>query len=105
MSPSPTADPSQVANSVVTWSGLVLTGFSFLLTVFTAILLLAGLFGLREIRNIRRAGQEVGDEANKILKEANALLAQLRDEIDGIDGRMNSMVEVSYLFNQGELAY
>lgn len=105
MSPSPTADPSQVANSVVTWSGLVLTGFSFLLTVFTAILLLAGVFGLREIRNIRRAGQEVGDEANKILKEANALLAQLRDEIDGIDGRMNSMVEVSYLFNQGELAY
>jgi tetratricopeptide (TPR) repeat protein len=29
----------------------------------------------------------------------------LRNEIAGIDGRMNSLVEVSYLFNQGELAY
>jgi tetratricopeptide (TPR) repeat protein len=29
----------------------------------------------------------------------------LRNEIAGIDGRMNSLVEVSYLFNHGELAY
>jgi tetratricopeptide (TPR) repeat protein len=105
MSPSPSVNPGEVASSIVTWSGFVLAGFSFLLTVFTAFLLLAGLFGLREIRNIRRAGQEAGEEAKAILKEANEFLLQLRTEVAGIDGRMNSLVEVSYLFNQGELAY
>jgi tetratricopeptide (TPR) repeat protein len=83
----------------------VLTGFSFLLAVFTALLLLAGVFGLKELRNIRQSARSVGDEANQILQDANELLAQLRTEIAGIDGRMNSLVEVSYLFNQGELAY
>ncbi len=105
MSPSPAADPGQVANSVVQWSGFVLAGFSFLLTVFTAFLLLAGVFGLREIRNIRRKGEEVSEQAKDLLGEATALLAQLQAEVAGIDRRMNSLVEVSYLFNQGELAY
>lgn len=105
MSPSPAVDPSEVANSVVTWSGFVLAGFTFLLTVFTAFLLLAGLLGLREIRNIRQAGDDVSRRASTILTEVNDLLVRLKGEVDGIDERMNSMVEVSYLFNQGELAY
>jgi tetratricopeptide (TPR) repeat protein len=105
MTPSPAVDPSQVATSIVTWSGFVLAGFSFLLTVFTAFLLLAGLFGLREIRNIRRAGQEASDQTRKVVTDANSLLVQLREEVAAIDGRMNSLVEVSYLFNQGEMAY
>jgi tetratricopeptide (TPR) repeat protein len=105
MVPSPSADPNQVATSIVTWSGFVLAGFSFLLTVFTAFVLLAGLFGLRELRNIRKAGQEVGEETKKILNDANTFLLRLQNEVASIDGRMNSLVEVSYLFNQGELAY
>jgi Flp pilus assembly protein TadD len=102
---SPAADPGQVASSIVSWSGFVLAGFSLLLTVITAILVLAGIFGLREIRNIRKAGEDVSGRADAVIVEANSLLAELRKEVDGIDGRMNSMVEVSYLFNQGEQAY
>jgi Flp pilus assembly protein TadD len=105
MPPSPTPDPGQVASSIVTWSGFVLAGFSFLLTVFTAFVLLAGLFGLREIRSIRKAGEKVSHRSTDILNNANDLLAQLKEQIDTIDERMTSMVEVSYLFNQGELAY
>jgi tetratricopeptide (TPR) repeat protein len=105
MAPSPPVDPGQVASSIVTWSGFVLAGFSFLLTVFTAFLLLAGVLGLREIRNIRKAGEDVSERAKTILSDANDLLGTLKKEIDGIDERMNSMVEVSYLFNHGELAY
>src|SRR3954470_9634595 len=105
MAPSPATDPGQVAGSIVTWSGFVLAGFSFLLTVFTAFLLLAGVLGLREIRNIRRAGEDVGERAKAILPAANGLLAAWKKETAGSDERMNSMVEVSYLFNHGDLAY
>lgn len=94
-----------MASAVVTWSGFVLAGFSFLLTVFTAFVLLAGMLGLREIRNIRQAGEEVGRRASTILTDVNDLLTRLKGEVDGIDERMNSIVEVAYLFNQGELAY
>jgi hypothetical protein len=66
---------------------------------------LAGVFGLREIKNIRQAGEQVSSRAAAILADANDQLMRLKNEVAGIDGRMNSMVEVAYLFNQGELAY
>ncbi|MEU4422702.1 hypothetical protein AB0F81_18905 [Actinoplanes sp. NPDC024001] len=105
MSPTPTTDPGQIANSIVTWSGLILAGFSLLITVITVILVLAGLFGLRELRAIRKAREDASARVEAMLTDASRLLADLREEVDGIDERMNSMVEVSYLFNQGELAY
>jgi tetratricopeptide (TPR) repeat protein len=105
VSPTPTTDPAQVANTVVTWSGFVLAGFSFLIAVITTLLVLAGIFGLRELRGIRKAREEISDRVEATLQEANELLGQLRAEVAGIDDRMNSVVEVSYLFNQGELAY
>jgi tetratricopeptide (TPR) repeat protein len=101
MSPTPPAEPNEVADLVVTWSGYVLAGFTLLVTLFTAIVVIAGIFGLREIKNIT----EVSKKADEHLGEARMLLQQLRNEVEGIGGRMNSLVEVSYLFNQGELAY
>ncbi|GLY04333.1 hypothetical protein Acsp01_47120 [Actinoplanes sp. NBRC 101535] len=98
-------DPSQIADTIITWSGFILAGFSFLITVITAILVLAGVFGLREIRGIRRSGEKVSQEVVTILTDATTLLARLQDEVAGIDQRMNALVEVSYLFNQGEVAY
>ncbi|GIF78329.1 tetratricopeptide repeat protein [Asanoa siamensis] len=79
----------------------MLTAFSLLLAVVTALLLIAGLFGLREIRSIR----EMGRKADKVVHDAEEVLDELRGKIAGIDKRMDSMVEVSYLFNQGEHAY
>lgn len=101
MPSTPPADPGEVADLIVTWSGLILTGFTLLFTLFTAILVVAGIFGLREIKNIR----EVSREADAHLVQAKDLLRQLREEVGGIGERMNSVVEVSYLFNQGNLAY
>ena len=101
MPSTPPADPGEVADLIVTWSGLILAGFTLLFSLFTAILVIAGIFGLREIKNIT----EVSHAADAHLIQAKELLRQLRKEVDGIGERMNSLVEVSYLFNQGNLAY
>lgn len=103
-SPSP-ADPTQVANLIVMWSGVVLAGFTLLLAVFSLLVVGAGLFGLRELRSIRRAGLHAREEADRQAARAAALVEQWQEEILTIDQRLSKLVEVSYLFNQGELAY
>jgi tetratricopeptide (TPR) repeat protein len=100
--PSPTpGDPNQVADLVVTWSGIVLAGFTLLITVWSVVLVIAGIFGFRELKSMRAAGDEVREK----VREAEALTVQVRSAFEGIGDRMNSLVEVSYLFNQGEAAY
>jgi tetratricopeptide (TPR) repeat protein len=105
MPTTPPADPTEIANTVVNWSALVLTGFTLLLTIFTLIFLAAGFAGIRELVSIRRAGNDARKAVDQQLDEVNDLLRKIHDEVDNIDERLTTLVEVSYLFNQGEAAY
>lgn len=142
-----TDDLAEIAELVVTWSGVVLGGFALLMAILTVLFVGAGFFGVRELRSIRRTGadarreldqqkaiaQDVTSNTNRAIKaaedlseEANSLLgrartavdmtevqteqvrqlsARLQAQIQELDQRMNTMVEMSYLFNQGEEAY
>ncbi len=101
MPPPAPADPTQIADLIVTWSGVVLAGFTLLITVWSVLLVIAGVLGFKELKSMRAAGDEVTEK----LREAEELTVQLRSAFAGIGDRMNSLVEVSYLFNQGEAAY
>jgi tetratricopeptide (TPR) repeat protein len=142
-----TDDLAEIAELVVTWSGVVLGGFALLMAILTVLFVGAGFFGIRELRSIRRTGADARREleqqktvaqtvksdtdramkaANDLSEEATSLLdrartavdltetqteqvrqlsARLQTQIQDLDQRMNTMVEVSYLFNQGEEAY
>ena len=142
-----TDDLAEIAELVVTWSGVVLGGFALLMAILTVLFVGAGFFGVRELRSIRRTGadarreldqqkaiaQDVTSNTNRAIKaaedlseEANSLLdrartavdltetqteqvrqlsSRLQTQIHDLDQRMNTLVEVSYLFNQGEDAY
>jgi tetratricopeptide (TPR) repeat protein len=140
-------DLGQLADLIVTWSGLVLAGFALLMSVLTILFVAAGFVGIRELRSIRETGQqarheldeqkrvagEILSEGNRAVQaaedlsvEANTLLerartaadvseqqsAQIRrlnerlqGQISDLDQRLTTLVEVSYLFNQGEASY
>ena len=145
--PAPADDIGQLADLIVTWSGLVLAGFALLMSVLTILFVAAGFVGIRELRSIRETGQrarreldehkkvagEILDEGNRAVLaaeelsvEANSLLERARNaadvteqqseqirqlntrlqaQISDLDQRVSTIVEVSYLFNQGEAAY
>ena len=145
--PVPDDDIGELADLIVTWSGLVLAGFALLMSVLTILFVAAGFVGIRELRSIRETGQrarreldeqkrvagEILDEGNRAVEaaeslsvEANQLLdrartaaevteaqseqirqlnARLQGQISDLDQRVSTIVEVSYLFNQGEAAY
>jgi tetratricopeptide (TPR) repeat protein len=145
--PAPADDLGQLADLIVTWSGLVLAGFALLMSVLTILFVAAGFVGIRELRSIRETGQrarreldehkkvagEILDEGNRAVLaaeelsvEANSLLERARNaadvteqqsaqiralntrlqaQISDLDQRVSTIVEVSYLFNQGEAAY
>ncbi|MCA2217835.1 tetratricopeptide repeat protein [Jidongwangia harbinensis] len=145
--PPPDDDLGQLADLIVTWSGLVLAGFALLMSVLTILFVAAGFVGIRELRSIRETGQrarreldeqkrvagEILDEGNRAVQaaealsvEANELLdrartaaevtetqsesirqlnVRLQTQISDLDQRVSTIVEVSYLFNQGEAAY
>ena len=140
-------DLGQLADLIVTWSGLVLAGFALLMSVLTILFVAAGFVGIRELRSIRETGQrarreldeqkrvagEILSEGNRAVQaaedlsvEANSLLARartaadvseqqsaqirrlnerLQGQISDLDQRVSTIVEVSYLFNEGEAAY
>lgn len=145
--PAPDDDVGELADLIVTWSGLVLAGFGLLMSVLTILFVAAGFVGIRELRSIRETGRrarreldeqkkvagEILDEGNRAVQaaeslsvEANELLerarlaaevteaqseqirllnARLQTQISDLDQRVSTIVEVSYLFNQGEAAY
>jgi tetratricopeptide (TPR) repeat protein len=143
----PADDIGQLADLIVTWSGLVLAGFGLLMSVLTVLFVAAGFVGIRELRSIRETGQRarreldeqqrvagtILDEGNRAVEaaealsvEANQLLQRVRSaadvtesqseqlrrlnerlqaQISDLDHRVSTIVEVSYLFNEGEAAY
>jgi tetratricopeptide (TPR) repeat protein len=145
--PVPDDDIGELADLIVTWSGLVLAGFGLLMSVLTILFVAAGFVGIRELRSIRETGQRarreldeqqkvagtILDEGNRAVQaaealsvEANQLLARartaadvtetqseqirqlnerLQTQISDLDHRVSTIVEVSYLFNEGEAAY
>jgi tetratricopeptide (TPR) repeat protein len=145
--PAPDDDIGELADLIVTWSGLVLAGFGLLMSVLTILFVAAGFVGIRELRSIRETGQRarreldeqqkvagaILDEGNRAVQaaealsvEANQLLARartaadvteaqseqirqlnerLQTQISDLDRRVSTIVEVSYLFNEGEAAY
>ena len=145
--PAPDDDIGQLADLIVTWSGLVLAGFGLLMSVLTVLFVAAGFVGIRELRSIRETGQRarreldeqqkvagaILDEGNRAVEaaealsvEANQLLERartaadvtesqseqirqlnerLQTQISDLDHRVSTIVEVSYLFNEGEQAY
>lgn len=142
-----TDDLAEIAELIVTWSGVVLGGFALLMAILTVLFVGAGFFGIRELRSIRKTGadarreldaqkalardvmsdtdravqaaEDLSSEATSLLDRARTavdmtetqteqvrqLSARLQLQIQDLDQRMNTMVEVSYLFNQGEEAY
>jgi len=140
-------DPTQIADLVITWSGVVIAAFSLLVAILTILFVAAGFVGIRELRSIRETGelareeldrssemareavaegqaaaQVAGDlaqqarvlidreqEAARIAEQQVERVKQLNEKWEAIlrdlDERMNTLVEVAYLFNQGEAAY
>lgn len=142
-----TDDLAEIAELIVTWSGVVLGAFALLMAILTVLFVGAGFFGIRELRTIRKtsadarreldaqkavaitvmadtnraieAAETLSEEAGSLLDRARSavemtetqteqvrlLSAKLQGQVQDLDQRMNTMVEVSYLFNQGEEAY
>ncbi|SDY68242.1 Tetratricopeptide repeat-containing protein [Micromonospora pattaloongensis] len=88
-SPIPTAapgdDPAQIANLVITWSGVILAAFALLVAILTVLFVVAGFVGIRELRSIRQTGERARRELDKQQTVAQEIVAQADRAIHGAE--------------------
>ncbi|MEV1286888.1 tetratricopeptide repeat protein [Micromonospora sp. NPDC049679] len=81
----PTADPGQIANLVITWSGVILAAFALLVAIMTVLFVVAGFVGIRELRSIRQVGQRARRELDQQKAVAQEIVAQADRAVHGAE--------------------
>lgn len=100
-----TPSDAQIADTIISWSGFVLVGFTLLVSVLTLGIAIAGVFGFREIRNARRSLDETQRSVAAQLRETEARASRIDEIVQSVDHRVEEIVRSAYGYNQGQEAY